>query len=96
MMCLLASSQPLLAPDVDAPVGGAVAEVPHEDIDRDTMTLEEICRRIDISLTVGYELAKKNALPVPAIKAGRQYRFSRRAYNRLMDAQHGDAGTDAA
>jgi hypothetical protein len=59
-------------------------------LDHDTMTLEELCRRIDISLTVGYEQARKNALPIPAFKAGRQWRFSRLAYDRLMSGQHGD------
>jgi excisionase family DNA binding protein len=54
----------------------------------DTMSLEELARRIGISLTVAYELAKKNKLPIPAIRVGRQYRFSRRAYDALMDAQH--------
>lgn len=58
--------------------------------ERDTFTLDELAQRMGISLTVAYELAKIDRLPIPAIRVGRQYRFSRRAYERLMDAQHGD------
>jgi excisionase family DNA binding protein len=64
-------------------------------IARDTMTLEELAERMGVSLTVGYELAKRNALPVPVIKIGRQYRFSRRAYERLLDAQHSEEDSAA-
>jgi excisionase family DNA binding protein len=62
-------------------------------IDRDTMNLEELAHRMGISLTVAYELAKANRLPVPVIKIGRQYRFSRKAFDALMNGQH--AGTDS-
>jgi excisionase family DNA binding protein len=65
-------------------------------IDRDTLTLDELAQRMGISLTVAYELAKANRLPVPVIRVGRQYRFSRRAYERLMDADHSDRAGDVA
>lgn len=61
-------------------------------IDRDTMNLEELAHRMGVSLTVAYELAKNNRLPVPVIRIGRQYRFSRKAYDALMSEQH--AGSD--
>jgi excisionase family DNA binding protein len=64
-------------------------------IDRDTMTIDEFAHRMDISLTVTYELAKRDALPVPVIKVGRQYRFSRRAYERLLDTQHSEQDSAA-
>ena len=64
------------------------------EIDRDTMDLEELARRMGISLTVGYELAKANRLPLPVIRVGRQYRFSRRAYDALMSGQHAGSDTD--
>ncbi len=57
-------------------------------MDPDTMTLEELAHRMGISLTVAYELARRNALPVPVIRVGRQYRFSRQAYDVLMSGQH--------
>jgi excisionase family DNA binding protein len=57
---------------------------------RDTLTLDELAQRMGISLTVAYELAKQDRLPVPVIKVGRQYRFSRRAYEALLDARHGE------
>jgi excisionase family DNA binding protein len=60
-------------------------------ITRDTMTLEEIARRMDISLTVAYELAQKNKLPVPVFRVGRQYRISTHAYEALMTAQHANS-----
>lgn len=66
------------------------------DIDQDTMSLEEFARRLGIGLTTAYEQARKNVLPIPAIRIGRQYRFSRRAYDRLLDAGHGAPNTDEA
>lgn len=56
--------------------------------DSDAMTLEELAHRMGISLTVAYELARRDNLPVPVIRVGRQYRFSRRAYDALMAGQH--------
>jgi excisionase family DNA binding protein len=53
-----------------------------------TMTLEEMCWELGIGLTACYERAKANALPVPAIRVGRLYRFSRRAFERVMSATH--------
>jgi excisionase family DNA binding protein len=61
-------------------------------IDSDFLTLDELATRMGISLTVAYELARANKLPIPALKIGRQYRFSRRAYEALLDAQHERAG----
>lgn len=65
-------------------------------IDRDTLTLDELAQRMGISLTVAYELAKADKLPVPVIRIGRQYRFSRRAYDALMNGQHADRAGDVA
>lgn len=53
-----------------------------------TMCLEELCFELGIGLTKGYELAKQDALPIPGIKIGREYRFSRRALDKLMGAGH--------
>jgi excisionase family DNA binding protein len=63
--------------------------------ERDTFDLEELSERLNISLTVAYELAKADRLPIPTIRVGRQYRFSRKAYERLMHAQHGEPANAA-
>lgn len=65
-------------------------------LNRDTLTLEELAHRMGISLTVAYELAKGDRLPVPVIRVGRQYRFSRRAYDALMNGQHAGPTGDVA
>jgi len=52
------------------------------------MSLHELCRRTGISLTTGYERARKNTLPVPAVRWVNQFRFSREAYDQLKAAQH--------
>ncbi len=54
----------------------------------DTMTLDELRRRLGISATVAYELANQDALPVPVIRVGRRYLVSRKAYDALMKQQH--------
>ncbi len=65
-------------------------------INPDFLTLDELATRMGISLTVAYELAKVDRLPIPALKVGRQYRFSRRAYEALLDARHGDRAGEVA
>lgn len=59
------------------------------------MTIAELAERLGISRTVCYELAARNALPIPALRIGRQYRFSRLALDALLLGQHPHAG-DAA
>ena len=54
---------------------------------RETLTLEELAAALDLSLTTVYELARKDALPIPALKLGRQWRFSRRALYRYLDGE---------
>jgi predicted DNA-binding transcriptional regulator AlpA len=53
------------------------------------MDLRELVDLLGISLTVGYELARQDKLPIPTIRVGRQFRFSRAAYDALARAQHG-------
>ena len=57
---------------------------------RDTMTLEELAGRLGISMTVAYERAHADDLPVPVIRVGRRFLFSRIAYARVMAAQRPD------
>jgi hypothetical protein len=63
---------------------------------RETFTLEELCARLGIGLTKGYELARRDALPVPRLPLPGPYRFSRRAYDDLMSRQHEPVRDDAA
>lgn len=55
----------------------------------DTMSLAELADRLEISITSAYAMANQNALPVPVFRVGRQFRVSRRAFDALLDAQHG-------
>jgi excisionase family DNA binding protein len=66
------------------------------DLDSDVLSIEELATRLDISLTTAYKLARKNALPIPVIRIGPQYRFSRRAYEALISGTSEPIGPDAA
>lgn len=57
-------------------------------VERDMMTLEELRHRLGISASVAYELANRNDLPIPTIRVGRRFLFSRRAYDRLLSSGH--------
>lgn len=65
-------------------------------IQSETFTLQELARRLGISLTVAYELARCDDLPVPIIRVGRRCLFSERAYEALMNGQHAPNADDAA
>jgi len=54
-------------------------------VERDTMTLAELASRLDISLTTAYELAARDALPIPKIPGLSRYRYSRKLYDRLIE-----------
>lgn len=55
---------------------------------RNWMTLEELACDLGIGMTKAYAMAKENRLPIPALKVGREFRFSRVAYERIVDAGH--------
>jgi len=61
----------------------------------DTMGIEELAKRLGIGMTVCYGLAQRNELPIPAIKVGRQWRFSRVAYERWLARENEAAGNVA-
>jgi len=67
-----------------------------KDLERDFMTPRELFKRLGIGRTLGYELASRDALPVPVLRVGSRLRFSRRAYDALATAQHARATEDAA
>lgn len=67
------------------------------DLRPDLMSLDELAARMGISLTTAYKLARKDALPIPVIRIGPQYRFSRPAFDALIRGSTTErAGTDAA
>ena len=63
---------------------------------RDTMTLRELAYQLGIGLSQAYELARADRLPIPALRVGKQYRFSRRAYESLLDAEPKSKSRSAA
>jgi excisionase family DNA binding protein len=61
---------------------------------RETLTLAQLAETLDISMTTAYEMARAGTLPIPTLRLGRQFRFSRRALERWLDSdagQHDDA-----
>jgi len=52
-----------------------------------TLTLTELAAELRIGMTKAHELARADALPIPALKVGREYRFSRRALERWRDGE---------
>ena len=51
----------------------------------DFLTLAELAALLNVGRTTIYELAHQNALPIPVLRVGRQYRVSRRAYDALRN-----------
>jgi excisionase family DNA binding protein len=60
------------------------------------MTLEELAEELGIGMTKAYAMARANTLPIPTLKVGREFRFSRVAYDRLVNAGHGERVDSAA
>lgn len=63
---------------------------------KETLTLEELAARMGISRTVAYELARADRLPVPVIRVGRRFLFSRPAYDRLIEGRQTGRDADVA
>lgn len=55
-------------------------------VEPDTLTLAELAAHLNIGMTRAYEMARAGTLPIPALKIGREYRFSRRALERWLDS----------
>lgn len=53
----------------------------------DTMSIRELASRLGIGKSAVYELAQRDELPVPTIRVGRQYKFSRRAVEALLGVE---------
>lgn len=59
-----------------------------------TLTLAELAAELRIGMTKAHDLARRDAFPIPTLKIGREYRFSRRALERWLNrkaGQHDDA-----
>ncbi len=52
-----------------------------------TLTLAELAAYLKIGKTKAYDLARRNELPVPALKVGSEFRFSRLALNRWLEGE---------
>lgn len=57
------------------------------DTERETVNMPTVFKVLGISRPVGYELAKRNALPVPIIRLGNRMVVSKRALDAVLDAQ---------
>ena len=63
-------------------------------LDRLTLNIEDVARLLGINRSTAYELARRDALPVPVIRLGGRMVVSRRAMEALLGAS--DEGGDAA
>ncbi len=61
----------------------AMAPIPHPQ--RDLLTLDELVALTGWGKTRVYEAARTGDLPFPALRNGRRYYFSRRAYEAWRD-----------
>ncbi len=55
-----------------------------------TLSLKELYELLGLTMTQGYDLAARDALPIPVLRCGRLYRFSRRALDEVLQRQHDD------
>lgn len=66
-------------------------------LDRLTLNIEDAARLLGINRSTAYELARRDALPVPVIRLGRRMVVSRRAMETLLGTNgDSDLGGDAA
>lgn len=59
--------------------------------ERETVSIEAAGRILGIGRTVAYDLARKDALPVPVIRIGRRMVISKRAIDSLLEPRKEDA-----
>jgi excisionase family DNA binding protein len=60
-------------------------------VPRQTLTIEETAQLLGINRSTAYDLAKRDALPVPVIRLGRRMVVGRAALERLLADRHSDA-----
>ena len=67
------------------------------DIEKATLTIEEVAARLGIARSTAFALAKRDALPVPVIRLGRRLVVSREQVARLLagESPGGRPATDS-
>ena len=60
------------------------------DLDRQTVNIEAAGKILGISRPTAYELARRDALPVPVIRLGNRMVVSKRALEELLNARKDD------
>ncbi len=65
--------------------------VENGDTERQTLNLELVGKILGISRPKVYELARRDQLPVPVIRAGRRMVVSKRALDRVLDKAKDDS-----
>ncbi len=63
--------------------------------ERQTVNMPTAFKMLGISRPVGYELARRNALPVPVIRMGNRMVVSKRALDAVLNATKPNDGNDA-
>ncbi len=63
--------------------------------ERQTVNMPTAFKMLGISRPVGYELARRNALPVPVIRMGNRMVVSKRALEAVLNATKPNDGNDA-
>lgn len=61
-----------------------------------TLTLDEFAALERLGMTAVRQMARTNTLPVPVLRIGRQYRISRKAYERWRDGETVTGADNAA
>lgn len=64
-------------------------------VERQTVNLPDAFKMLGISRPVGYELAKRDALPVPVIRLGNRMVVSKRALEDLLNERKPSGETAA-
>ncbi len=62
---------------------------------RQTVNMPTAFKMLGISRPVGYDLARRNALPVPVIRMGNRMVVSKRALEAVLNATKPNDGNDA-
>lgn len=66
---------------------------------RATMTIEELAAVFGLARSTAYDLAKRDRLPIPVIRAGKRILVSRALVERVLageDVRRSDAGAQVA
>lgn len=73
-----------------------MSDVLLDQVQRDTLNIETVAKRLGINRSTAYELARRDELPVPVIRLGRRMVVSRQALDAVLAAQHRSTSGEAA